>query len=358
MTDKELNRIRLTNLQIAGTADFTLPEELVAWMGGIQAQDYEQGKYSIGVRIPEITNEQVENALNERKIVRSWPMRGTLHFVTAKDIRWMLQVLAPELDKVANTALYKQLELSAPTLHHAFDILIKSLEGENQLTRQELAEILEKKGITKAARQLSHILYRAGQEGIICFGNKKGKQHCYALLDEWIPATGHVQRDEALAELAKRYFQSHGPATLEDFKRWSGLSLKETGKALGSISHDFKNTMINGKIHYWQESGIPKKDPLKSVYMLPGFDEYILGYTDKSKSLDPRYYEQVLKNGIFSPAVVYKGEVTGTWKRIYKKEKVHIKLDYFEKGHIPNDKDIFAACKKYAKFMGMELLEE
>jgi hypothetical protein len=213
---------RLYNHRIAG-ARCDKPDDVVRWMGLIQAQDYLGALWAVGLRTRGATEAGIEQALVDRSIVRTWPARGTLHFVAAEDVRWILELLAPRL--IARTSgRYRQLALDEATFARSREVLIRALEGGKRLSRDAMYQVLESAHISTAGQRGIHILGRLAQEGLLCFGARDGKQQTFMLLAEWVPAAKSKTRDEALAELARRYFTSHGPATLQDFVWWSGLT--------------------------------------------------------------------------------------------------------------------------------------
>src|SRR5215207_8083432 len=221
---------RLRNQRIAGVG-FERPGDVVAWMGAVQAQDYLGALWALGLRMKTATEEAVEQAIAERAIVRTWPMRGTLHFVAPADVRWMLELLTPRV-LAGRKARYRQLELDQKDFDRSRDLLVRALEGDRQLTRDALYEKMEAAGISTGGQRGIHILQRLALDGLLCFAAREGKQPAFALLEEWVPAARMLDRDEALAALAERYFTSRGPATLQDFTWWSGLTVADAKTAI------------------------------------------------------------------------------------------------------------------------------
>ena len=222
------------------------PSELVAWMGALQAQDYAGAKWSIGLRIPGITDKNVENALKNKSMVRTWALRGTLHFVSSSDLPWMLEILSPHIIS-RNKRRYKQLNLDDETLSKSNDILNNALADNNQLTRKELLEIIEQKGISTEGQRAAYMLQRASLDGLICQSVMKHNNPTY------ISTTGFTKSkigiEEGLKELAWRYFNSHGPATLKDFVWWSGLLVKDARTGLNAIKSQLKKEIVNGQTY-------------------------------------------------------------------------------------------------------------
>ena len=351
MTPSDLNRLRLHNQQIDG-GRFTEAAALVSWMGGLQAQDYPHSLWAIACRVPGLTAAAVEQAISSRSIIRTWPMRGTLHWVAAADIRWLLTLLAPRLI-AANATRYRQLELDARTLHNSQHVLARVLAGGNQLTRQQLTQAFNQAGINVAGQRLYHILQRAGLDQLICFGTRQDKEFTYTLLDEWAPAGKTLAREEALAELARRYFHSRGPATLADFGWWSGLAAAEARAALEMVKPGLQATTGTGQ-EYWWPAAQPEPTAATSpgAYLLAGFEEYILGYKNRSTCLDNKLSQQVvLRTGIIHPLMVLDGQVVGTWKRRLKKDVLVVETTPLQSLNEADRQAFAAEAGRYARFM-------
>lgn len=303
MNTTDIARLRLYNQQIV-SARLNKPEEVAAWLGGMQGQDYAGVKWSFSLRLPNATDADIEQAIAGRTIIRTWPMRGTLHFVAAADVRWLLDLLAPR--NIAGSARrHKQLELDEATFTRCKDIFINALHGGRQLTRDNLYKLLEDAGISINSQRGYHILWRSALDGIICFSAQRGRQQTFALLDEWAPDAVKLPRDEALAELAKRYFNSRGPATLQDYIWWSGLTAADARTGLEMIKTQLEQKNVDGQI-YWLSKDISVPLHASGVaHALPGFDEYLLGYKDRSAVLDTANAAKVCPggNGMFASTI-------------------------------------------------------
>jgi len=339
---------------------FTQPAEVVAWLGAMQAQDYLGALWSIGLRIaaPSTPTEAlIEQAIADRTIIRTWPMRGTLHFVAAQDVRWLLQLLTPRQIQQA-AGRYRQLELDDAVIAQSQTILVKALEGGNELTRDELLHALAAAGIATAGQRGYHLLGRAAQDGLICFGARSGKQQTFVLLDEWVPPTPALSREEALATLARRYFTSHGPATVQDLVRWAGLTVADAKRGLAAVQAELQQTEVAGQV-YW----LPQHSPATTsagapVYLLPGFDEFVLGYGDRSAVLDPAFAERICPggNGVFRPTVVIDGRIIGTWQRTLKKGGVIVEWSPFDLLTPIQAAALSEAAHSYSHFLAQSLL--
>lgn len=347
---------RLSSQSIA-TPTFAQPGDVVTWLGALQAQDYSGALWSIGLRMVSATERGVEQALADRTIVRTWPMRGTLHIVAAQDVRWMLALLTPRV--IAQSAgRYRQLELDDATFGRSKEVFAKALQGGKQLTREELQQLLEHARIATTGQRGYHILARAAQDGLICFGAPSGKQQTFTLLDEWVAPTPQLARDEALAQLTRRYFTGHGPATLHDLMRWAGITMAEAKVGLAAAAQRLIQATVDGQV-YWMAD--EPRSPLRgdpNAHLLPGFDEYILGYGDRSAVLDPAHAQRICPggNGVFSPTIVIDGKVAGVWKRSFKKGAVVIELAPFRALTPAESQAISAAADRYGQFLGLPVV--
>lgn len=348
---------RLTNQRIAGPA-CAQPGDAVRWLGALQAQDYRGALWAIGLRPAGATERAIEQALVERAIVRTWPLRGTLHCVASQDVRWLLALLTPRV--IAHSAgRYRQLGLDEATFSRSQAVFARALQGGQQLTRVEMLHALEQAGIAVSAsgsgQRGYHLLRRAAQDALICFGAPRGKQQTFVLLDEWIPKSGGRTHDEALAELTTRYFTSRGPATAQDLMHWSGLTAAEVKTGLGAARQALTHATIEDHV-YW----LPRETPALSsgepaVHLLPGFDEYVLGYRDRRAVLDPVHAPRVCpgSSGMFNPTLVVDGQVRGVWKRTRRKAAVVIEVAPFRPLIPSENQALSAATERYGAFLGL-----
>lgn len=356
MTDVDVAQRRLLNQRIAGER-FGSPEDVVRWMGAMQAQDYRQALWAIGSRMTTATVADVEAAIAERKIVQTWPMRGTLHFVAAEDAKWMLELLAPRR-LAGDRSRRRQLELDEGTLTRSAQLIRDALQGGGQLTRSAIMRLLEGAGISPKGQRGYHILWYLAQTGFICLGPLQDKEQTFVLLDEWVPAPRRVGRDEALAELATRYFASHGPATVDDFATWAGLTLADARAGHAAARPGLRSEKRGAK-EYWSAASTPDHEShdTSGMYLLAGFDEYLLGYKDRGDVLAPEHAGKVVPggNGIFFPIIVIGGQVVGTWKRTLKRNGVAITLRPFSRLDVSQER-LVAAARRYSDFLGVLLL--
>lgn len=338
--------LRLHNQRIIGSP-FSQPSDTVAHLGAMQAQDYSMSKWAIGVRTPQFTEQTVEEAINDGSIIRTHILRPTWHLVAAQDIRWMLALTAPHVHRLVMYT-YRQLELTEAILNQATSLMAKLLEGNNYLTRPELMAELDKVGIPTNDLRSAHLMFHAELHGIVCNGPMKGKQITYALMDERVPLTPALVRDEALGLLAKRYFMSHGPATLADFAWWSGLKTTDARAGLDMVKSHFISEKINEQV-YWLPNSLQTATQ-DTLHLLPAFDEFMVSYKDRTACLSADYHQAAITgNGIFKPIVVVNGKVEGVWKRTIQKDKVSVEASLFTK---PFDKAVLTtAIQEYARFL-------
>ena len=353
MADTEIARQRLANQRI-DAEKFEKPEEVVRWLGAMQAQDYPQALWAVGLRLQSATVADVERAINEGKIVRTWPMRGTLHFVPPEDVRWRLELSASRILARDGRRL-EQLGLDLEIIDRCKELFHEALKGNRRLTRPEMMQVLEKAGIGTEKQRGYHILWYLSQDALICPGPMQGKQQTFVLLDEWVPDARELSREDSLAELAGRYFASHGPATVHDFAWWSGLTVTEARSGVEAKEADLVSEKIDGK-EYWTAADAPDHTARdgSGIHLLPAFDEYLLGYKDRAAALTAEDALRVIpgKNGIFLPTIVVDGLIVGTWKRKLKKNTVDITLTPFEDADGLEERATGAA-RAYRDFVGV-----
>ena len=343
--------VRLANQHISRPA-FRDPADVVRWLGAVQAQDYVGGLWAIGLRTKGATQAKVEDAVARRTIVRTWPMRGTLHFVAADDVRWILPILTPRVIAGAQ-GRFRQLGLDAATFTKSARVAEKALVGGNVVRRDKLYEIWNAAGIATHESRGLHLLGVLSQQGVLCFGPRDGKQQTFTLLEEWVPASRTVERDAALGELARRYFTSHGPATVQDFSWWAGLTITDARSGLESTRSALESTEVRGRT-FWFAEATSTRAGSGAAYLLPPWDELTVAYRDRSDILDPKYARRVnAGGGILSPVIVVRGGVVGTWKRTIRKDTVTVQPTFFQAPNAADRALVAAAVERYAGFLGL-----
>jgi hypothetical protein len=355
MTSKDIAFQRLINQRITGS-EFSKSQDVVSWMGCIQAQDFAGGKWAIGIRGSNISDADITRDFNTGNILRTHILRPTWHFVSPADIRWMLRLTAPKI-KAFNRGLHQRLGIDDKVLRRSKNIIEKSLAGGEQLTRQQLVSLLKRGRVDTDDLRASFLIMDAELDGIVCSGAMHGKQFTYTLLP---PIIDHADfdRDEAIAELTYRYFSSRGPATLRDFSWWSGMNLSDARKGIGLNKQRLAYEVLDGEA-YWFSSAMPVRQisdgpAPRSIYLLPAFDEYAIGYKDRSAILGPDRHNQSV-NGL-RPVIIMNGQVAGTWKRTWQTGKVVIETFPFTAlGKIPGRR-MKIAGENYAEFANKRLV--
>ncbi len=344
--------LRLSAQRITGSV-FSDASDVVAWLGAVQAQDYSAAKWALGLRMPVgMANDSIiQGAIANGGILRTHVMRRTWHFVSAKDLRWMQDLVAPGLI-ARSTGRYRQLGLDSATFCRCAGILAKTLDGGHALTRDEIGSTLGHAGVSADGPRLSHLLVRAELDGIICSGPPRGSHHTYVLLEHRAPLRVPLRRDEAVAELARRYFRSRGPASLRDFVWWSGLTAKEARAGLMAIQSHLVADVVNGET-FWLPNEAPATVGSTCVHLLPAFDEYVLAYRDRTAVLDTKYSERLnAGGGMLSPVIIIDGRVAGTWRRTaLRGGTVSMKAEMFTSMGERERLALDGAAQRYAEFL-------
>jgi hypothetical protein len=291
------------------------PADAVRHMAALQAQDYHAALWAVGLRTADATLAQVEDAIARGEIVRTWPMRGTLHLLARDDVRWMVALLAPRVQAANAARLARDLELDAATLARGQRVVEQALAAGTPVMRSELYARMEAAGIASANQRGLHLLNWLAHESVICQGPRHGKQPTFVLMDAWVPPSAPLTRDEALHRLAVRYLQGHGPASAADLAWWSGLTQKDAQQALASASSALEQETHDGTTWWWRADALaPSRS--RAAHLLPAFDEYLIGYRDRTPVLDAALTRRVFSvNGLVAATAVVDGRVAATWKR-------------------------------------------
>jgi hypothetical protein len=352
MSPADIVKLRL-HAQRISTTTFTRPSEVVACLGAVQAQDYLGALWAVGLRLTQPREKDIERALDDRSIVRTWPMRGTLHFVAAADARWMVELLGP---KVVGRAAgrFRALGLDDATMARARRVLVKRLEGGRPLARTAVYDVLERAKIAVAGQRGIHILWRFAHESLLCFGPREGKQQTFVLLDDWLPRAKSLPREEALAELACRYFTGHGPATAADFAWWSGLNLSDARHAVHLAEQQLDEETVSGQSLWFARRAAPLPAPRSRAYLLPAFDEFVVAYADRSAAIERAHMIRVnAGGGILNPTIVVDGRIVGTWKRRFARGEVVFSPALFKTLSKPKMQAVARELRRYAAFLGV-----
>lgn len=332
---------------------FSTPADVVKHFGCMQAQDIPQATWVLWSRIAWSTKQTIKKALADGSVVRTRPMRGTLHYMNPEHVHWMLDLCASK----TLSGFVKRREflwISDKYAEKALVVIEKSLKWGHSLTRTELGEVLQKWGIPMQTQWTYHLACYAATKWLICFGPPTDKEETFVLLDEWVKKPKkQLSPDEQLSELARMYIRGHGPCTVDDLARWCGLWKTICKKAVDSISNELKTIEYNGKIYYYLAT---LKKPSKSdiVQLLWWFDEYFLWYKDRSIVADVVHHEKLFTtNGIFFPLILKDWVIVWSWKREWKKDSVQFNLSPLPWIKLPA-KDLQSSAQKYAEFWWVE----
>ena len=354
MNARDILTIRLTSQQIASSESGT-PSDVVARLLAMQAQDHRGALWSIGLRLPGSTVTDIERAIANRTIVRTWPMRRTLHYVAADDVRWMLRLLTPRAIK-GMVGRLAQLGIDEPVLARARKAIEKEFRERPLLTREEIYDVLARAKIPPANQRGIHVISRLSQEGLLCFGPHRGAAPTFALLDEWIPPSRVLAREEALAQLTTRYFRGHAPATVRDFAWWCGITLGDARTGVAMMSAELDETKIGEHTYIVSraadEVSADAKRRARGLFLLPGFDEYMLGYSDRSVALDAAHAQKIVpgNNGMFMPTIVARGRVIGTWRMGPSRSAMPVSPLPFARLSTSDSRAFAAAAQRYGNF--------
>jgi hypothetical protein len=345
-------RLRNQHLTRPGRRD---PAHVVASLGAMQAQDYPAVKWAIGLRAPGCHNASIEDAFNAGTILRTHVLRPTWHFVAAEDIKWMVELSAPRVH-AANAYYYKQSGLDAKVFARSCAMIHRVLEDEQYKTRAELAVALKRAKVPADGLKLAYIMMFAELDGVICSGPRRGKQFTYALLAERAPKAQSLDRPDAIAELVKRYFTSHGPATIRDFVWWSGLTVKDAELGLEAAKPKLHKQTIDGH-DYFASAPSAAARPMKgcAALLLPNFDEYLIAYKDRGAVVDSAQAANIVarSNGAFPHHLVIDGRLAGSWRRTINGNAVLIEVAPYNKLTPVQSRAVMSAADCYGEFLGL-----
>ena len=341
------------------------PAAVVRSLGAVQAQEYLESLWALGLRMPlETSDATIETAIADRSILRTWPMRGTVHYVAAEDAHWMLALLSRRVVRSAQQ-VYRRAGLDDATITKSRRILTRAFSNGIPVTRAELYATLERNGIaantrTPVGMRGLHIIGRLALDGVLCFGPRRGKQPTFVLLDAWVGEPRALTGDEALAELTSRYFTGHGPATEYDFAWWAGVTVGVARRGIDLAGITLMHETIGG-VSYWSgtTSTAAKPAPGK-VYLLPAYDEYTVAYRDRSPIIDDADLQHANTDnryGVLGPVIVIGGRIAGTWKRTFTKNGVRVETLLFAPVSNARQTALAAAARRYATFVGLALID-
>ncbi|MCW2699046.1 MAG: uncharacterized protein JWQ45_581 [Blastococcus sp.] len=285
----------------------------------VQGQDYPGALTSVALRTSGRRRSDVVAALDDGAVVRSWPMRGTLHLVAAEDLHWLLGLLSPRVLAGAATRRAR-LDLTEDDVENARATVVATLTGGRSLRRETLLAAMAGGGVATTGQRGYHLLWFLAQTGTLCLGPTDGAEQRFVLLDEWVPAPRRLDPEEALGELTVRYFRSHGPATVRDLVRWAGSTVRDVKAGLAIARPHLARIEVAGVEHFLDPETPDRlaacRAEARGVFLLPGFDEFVLGYGERGAVLDPEFADRIVPggNGMFRATVIHDGRIVGTWR--------------------------------------------
>ena len=333
---------RLRNQKLAKT-DLETPEAVVSWLGAVQAQDYTGATWAVAMRARGLRDLEIEEAFTDGRILRTHVLRPTWHFVVPADIRWMQALTGPRVQAI-NAVYCRKLGVDQRMVTRARRVIERALEGNRYLTRDELAGELRRARIVVQGQRLAHLLLNFEVDATICSGPRRGRQFTYALVAERAPHAKVLPRDEALAELTRRYFRSHGPATLRDFSWWSGLTMKDARAGVAMVKPDVL-------------SEPPGLDAVRGAnHLLPNYDEYLIAYRDRGAVIDAARSRNL---GVFTSLefphhVIIDGRLAGSWRRTLNTTSATLDVKLYGKSGSRESGVLAAEAKRYGRFLQLE----
>lgn len=326
---------------------------MVRWLTAVQAQDYYGALWSLGLRLESAVEADLDAVFNAGTILRTHVLRPTWHFVAPEDIRWLLQLTAPRVHGRNGTG-YRQLDLDEKTRQRGYEVISSALAGGKHLTRHELGQALAEAGIqdTESGRRLTYLVMSAELDGVLCSGPRRGKQFTYALLEEWVPPAPERTQEEALAELTRRFFCSHGPATVHDFANWSGLTVGDGRTGLSLVQNHLEHAEIDGQTYWFTADPPPEIDEPPRAFILSVFDEYGIGYKDRRAIASELVSERLGNLGnALTYLLVLDGQVIGSCRRTLQKETVTVAVDSFLPLTPDDQQAIVEAVQRFGAFL-------
>lgn len=344
---------RLYNQQIA-VSSFTNDVGIVSYLGAMQAQDYGMAKWAIGLRVPGLVDSDIEAAFNKGEILRTHVLRPTWHFVSPEDIHWMIELTAPRINALS-AYYYRATELDAKVFKKTNNVITKALMDNNYLTRAALQKLLEKAKIKAEGQRLSYIMMRAELDAIICSGPRQGKQFTYALIAERAPNAKSLPKQEALAALTLRYFTTRGPATLNDYTTWSGLSMQDAKEGVKLLGNKLNTEQIDDITYIFGEhqAHTQPAGKIQKTFLLPDYDEYAISYKDRTLLFGNRKSQANTKddNPVFYHSLIVDGVAAGVWQKATNKKVVDVEITLTQKLSKLKHQAVDKAVKKYLAFV-------
>ena len=352
MKDPEIARLRLRWQHLSGTP-LPTPEAVVSWLGAVQAQEFGVAKWSIAQRSRgRVTSADVDRALAEGRILRTHALRWTWHFVLPGDLRWLLMLIGPRLR--ARVAAYSQQHgLTDAVFARSHAVLREALAGGRQLVRKEVAAAFARGRVATDGLKLRFLLLHAELSLVVCSGALRGKQQTFTLVDDLVPPAPTLPEDEALAALTRRYFSSHGPATLKDFIWWSSLTAAQARRGLELLKADGLRPLEAGGRTHWMLEGPPRRATGETqVHLLQAFDEYIIGYTESRKVLAVAGQLEAPRGApLHSNRVIRDGQVIGFWRTVLDADEALVEVHLARPLDAATRSGLESEVERYGRFL-------
>jgi hypothetical protein len=306
---EEIARRRAAAQGLAGPRDRSTAA-LVRRFGAVQAQDYASARWAVAQRLA-YAIDAVEAAVAAGAILRAHVLRPTWHFVPRDDLRWM-QALTAARVRAQMRSIDRRNGIDDGLVRRATRTIATALDRRGHLTRSEIADTLRHADIDANAWAVGQLLLHAELQAVVCSGTPRGRQQTYALVDERAPRSAHPDRDEALAILATRYFQSHGPATVRDFRWWSGLDAASAAMAVEAIGRRVERITVEGRGYIALETRL--RVSADAAQFVHPFDEILVGYSESRGLVDAHGVTGARAGGLLLRAVLLDGQVVATWQ--------------------------------------------
>jgi hypothetical protein len=332
---------------------FASPVDVVQWLGATQSQDYGGAKWALAQRSRGTTDVELDRLFDSGSILRTHVLRPTWHFVLPEDIRWLLELTGPRV-RLGLAGRYRQLEIDARTVQRAETGFTTALAGGRCLTRPELGQVLTAADVSCEGQRLPHLIMAAELDGLITSGPRRARDFTYALLEERVPRPRQLDRSEALRELTLRFFRSRGPAQVQDFVWWSGLTAADARIGIAAAGSALERQVVEGK-EYWADAGAGVPPTSESTaHLLPNFDEYTVAYRDRAalQADGPEFDPSLFSFGsILSNVVTVGGRVRGAWRRTATRDGFRVEVRLLDQMSAAERAAVEKAAQKLGGFL-------
>jgi hypothetical protein len=299
---------RLTAQGLSGPP-LARPVDVAERLLAVQGQDPRGARLAVRARTAGLSAADVDRELSEeRSLLITWLNRGTLHLVRGEDYPWLQALTTPPLLTSSSRRL-RQEGVSEAAAERAVKTIERTLADEGPLSGKDLKQRLEAADVPIAGQAFIHLMFLSALRGLTVRGPMLGRQHAYALVRDWLGPQQAVDRDAALAELARRYLAGHGPADDRDLARWAGLPLRDARAGLAAIAAELSERP-DGLVDLARR---PPAEPLPAPRLLGAFDPLLLGWVSREEVVGP-HKMLVTMNGIFRPFALVDGRAVATWR--------------------------------------------